>query len=55
MAGFQKRFSDLRRETLPPWAPAARFDHFYRLAVNTRVAPTEHGKLLRVGDPLQLF
>ncbi len=50
LAGFQKRFSDLRRETLPPWAPAARFDHFYRLAVNTRVAPTETGKLLRLGD-----
>ena len=49
LVGFQKRFSDLRRETLPPWAPAARFDHFYRLAVNTRVAPTEHGKLLGVG------
>jgi uncharacterized protein YcbX len=54
MVGFQKRFSDLRRETLPPWAPAARFDHFYRLAVNTRVASTEHGKLLRLGDSLQL-
>ena len=54
LTGFQKRFSDLRRETLPPWAPAARFDHFYRLAVNTRVAPTEHGKLLRVGDSLLL-
>jgi uncharacterized protein YcbX len=52
--GFQKRFSDLRRETLPPWAPAARFDHFYRLAVNTRVAPTETGKLLGIGDRLQL-
>jgi uncharacterized protein len=50
--GFQKRFSDLRRETLPPWAPAARFDHFYRIATNTRVAPTEHGKLLRLGDLL---
>lgn len=54
LAGFQKRFSDLRRETLPPWAPAARFDHFYRLAVNTRVAPTETGKLLAVGDTLVL-
>jgi uncharacterized protein YcbX len=54
LAGFQKRFSDLRRETLPPWAPAARFDHFYRLAVNTRVAPTETGKPLRLGDDLQL-
>jgi hypothetical protein len=53
LTGFQKRFSDLRRETLPPWAPAARFDHFYRLATNTRVAPTEHGKLLHLGDMLQ--
>jgi uncharacterized protein len=54
LADFQKRFSDLRRQTLPPWAPDARFDHFYRLAVNTRVAPTETGKLLRLGDTLHL-
>jgi uncharacterized protein YcbX len=52
LVGFQKRFSDLRRETLPAWAPAARFDHFYRLAVNTRVAPTETDKPLRLGDRL---
>jgi uncharacterized protein len=52
--GFQKRFTDLRREQLPPWAPAERFDHFYRLATNTRVPSTEHGKLLRVGDPLTI-
>jgi len=52
--GFQKRFSDLRRETLPPWAPAARFDHFYRLAVNTRLAPAETGKQLSVGDAVIL-
>src|SRR6267154_4634684 len=55
LVGFQKRFSDLRRETLPPWAPATRFDHFYRLAVNTRVAPTEIGKLLRLDDTLQIL
>jgi hypothetical protein len=53
LVGFQKRFSDLRRETLPPWAPSARFDHFYRLAVNTRVAPTETGKPLRIGAILK--
>ena len=55
LLGFQKHFSDLRRETLPPWTPAARFDHFYRLATNTRVAPTEHGKSLRVGDALRIL
>jgi uncharacterized protein YcbX len=52
--GFQKRFTALRRAQLPPWAPATRFDHFYRLAVNTRVPSAEHGKLLRLGDPLSL-
>ena len=52
LVGFQKRFTDLRRETLPPWVPAARFDHYYRLAINTRVAPTETGKPLRIGDSL---
>jgi uncharacterized protein len=50
--GFQKRFIELRRAQLPLWAPAERFDHFYRLATNTRVPSTEHGKLLRLGDTL---
>jgi len=50
--GSQKRFIELRRAQLPPWAPAERFDHFYRLATNTRVPSTEQGKLLRLGDAL---
>jgi len=54
LGGFQKRFTQLRESTLPPWSPRPRFDHFYRLATNTRVAPTESNKLLRVGDPLRL-
>jgi uncharacterized protein YcbX len=54
IVGFQKRFSDLRRAHLPPWSPVERFDHFYRLATNTRVASTESGKLLRLGDNLLL-
>ncbi len=52
--GFQKRFSELRRAQLPAWAPASRFDHFYRLATNTRVPSTEQGKLLRLGDSILL-
>ena len=52
LTGFQKRFSDLRRAQLPPWAPVERFDHFYRLSTNTRVASSESGKLLRIGDPV---
>ena len=51
---FQKRFTEQRRATLPSWSPLERFDHFYRMATNTRVAPAEAGKLLRVNDPLLL-
>jgi uncharacterized protein YcbX len=54
LVGFQKRFSELRCAQLPPWARAERFDHFYRLATNTRVASPESGKLLRIGDPIVL-
>jgi uncharacterized protein YcbX len=50
--GFQKIFSDYRRSHLPGWCPESRFDHYYRLATNTRVAPSEARKLLRVGDAL---
>ena len=52
--GFQKIFSDYRRSHVPAWCPEARFDHYYRLATNTRVASTEAGKILRVGDLLVL-
>jgi uncharacterized protein YcbX len=54
LEGFQKRFTQLRESTLPPWSPRPRFDHFYRLSTNTRVAPSETNKLLCVGDPLHL-
>lgn len=49
-AGFQKRFADLRRQHLPPWAKAEMFSHYYRMAVNTRIAASEAGKTIRVGD-----
>lgn len=53
VTGFQKRFSELRRAYLPSWARSpARIAHSYHLGINTRVAPTEHGKRLRVGDPV---
>ena len=50
--GFQKTFSDYRRSHIPEWCPEARFDHYYRLATNTRVASSEAGKVLRVGEAL---
>ncbi|HEX2662565.1 MAG TPA: MOSC N-terminal beta barrel domain-containing protein [Candidatus Acidoferrum sp.] len=53
--GFQRVFSDYRRSHIPSWTPEARFDHYYRLATNTRVAITESGKLLRINDPVVLL
>jgi len=50
--GFQKTFSDYRRSHIPAWTPEARFDHYYRFSTNTRVAPSESGRILRVGDTL---
>ena len=50
--GFQKRLSDFRRANLPAWTPESRFDHYYRLATNTRVAATEFSSVLRVGNAL---
>ena len=47
---FQKKFMLRRKESLPSWANAQRFNHFYRFAVNTSVPPREAGKELRIGD-----
>jgi uncharacterized protein len=52
--GFQKHFVQQRQVSLPAWSPVDRFDHFYRLATNTRVASTESTKLLTLGDPVLL-
>ena len=47
---FAKTFARRRQETLPAWAERSRFDHFYRLAVNTVVPESEAGKVIRVFD-----
>lgn len=52
LLGFQKRFVEQRRACLPATSPTGRFDHFYRLATNTRVPSIEAGKVLRLGDQL---
>jgi uncharacterized protein len=52
--GFTRRFTDMRRSSIPQWCPKIRFDHYYRLATSTRVPGTEQGKFLRVGDALVL-
>jgi uncharacterized protein YcbX len=51
---FQKKFMQLRKENLPAWANATRFNHFYRFAVNTSIAASESGKKLRAGDLVKI-
>ena len=46
---FGRIFEERRYETLPYWATRSRFDHFYRLAVNTRLSAPVEG-VIRVGD-----
>ena len=46
---FGRIFEERRYETLPYWATRSRFDHFYRLAVNTRLPAPVDG-VIRVGD-----
>jgi hypothetical protein len=52
-SSFQKIFTNKRRETLPDWVEKSRFNHFYRLAVNTRLASIGDGTI-GVGDAIEL-
>ena len=49
IAKFAVDFSARRRETLPAWSSASAFDHYYRLAINTRAAAAV-GRTIRIGD-----
>lgn len=49
---FTPDFSDRREATLPHWAERTRFNHFYRLAVNTHLVSS--GGTLHVGDEVNL-
>ena len=51
---FQKTFITQRKNTLPEWTERSRFNHYFRLAVNTRLLPTERGKKIKVGDQVTI-
>ncbi|MBD1876898.1 MOSC N-terminal beta barrel domain-containing protein [Nodosilinea sp. FACHB-131] len=51
---FQKTFSQQRAATLPAWAPPSRFNHFYKLAVNTNIVH-QGGHTLKVGDSVSVI
>lgn len=51
---FQKTFITQRKNTLPESVERSRFNHYFRLAVNTRLSPSEAGKVIQIGDPITL-
>jgi uncharacterized protein YcbX len=51
--GFAAEFSRRRESTLPHWAERSRFNHFYRLAVNTHLSGNPG--IIRVGDAVDLI
>lgn len=54
-ANFQKIFVTKRRESLPSWVESSRFNHFYRVSVNTNIPESEAGKTLSEGDALEIL
>lgn len=52
LEGFRDRFIEKRRETMPEWTDSNRFDHLFRLMVNTRVS--ESGEI-EVGDSVEVL
>ncbi len=53
--GFVKRFIDMRKRTLPAWSPKDIFsDTFYRLCLNTVSFESNEGKILKVGDKVEI-
>lgn len=52
---FARTFSRSRQQTLPHWSPEDRFDHFYRLGINTALDSTNDSNIIRVGDRVQVI
>lgn len=52
--GFRETFAARREENLPEWANESRFDHFFRLMVNTAVAESSRGRTLQAGDEITI-
>lgn len=51
---FRERFIETREETMPEWTDCDRFDHAFRLMVNTRVPDAAAGMEVAVGDSVEI-
>jgi len=54
LTGFRETFIQRRRETLPEWTTSDRFDHDFRLMVNTVVPERSWGATVAVGDAVAI-
>ncbi|HVC93000.1 MAG TPA: MOSC N-terminal beta barrel domain-containing protein [Pirellulales bacterium] len=52
---FTRTFAARRERSLPSWAARSRFDHYYRLAVNTRSAEIAGESVIRLGDEVRII
>jgi ferredoxin-NADP reductase/uncharacterized protein YcbX len=52
---FAKKFVEMRRQYLPDWAESSRFNHYYRLAINTRLVEHQPAASLSTGDPITVL
>lgn len=52
---FQKIFVEHRQATLPNWVDSSRFNHFYKLSVNTRLPTFTGEKILQIGNKIEIF
>ena len=50
--GFNERFVEKRRATMPAWSGGDWFDHDFRLMINTAVPEASWGETIAVGDEL---
>lgn len=51
---FQKIFVAKRQESLPLGVAVSRFNHFYRLSVNTRIPASQADKILQIGNEVNI-
>ena len=54
LEAFRTQFVERRRQTRPPWTETDRFDHDFRLMVNTVVPEASWGATIEVDDPIRV-
>lgn len=53
IAKFSKKIAANRLQSLPEWSPRQRFDHYYRLAINTSLVSLAAERTIEIGNPVR--